>query len=949
MTCGSSSSRRAALVLAGRFVRGLVRGLGRLLLGLVAAGGLTALLVGVPWGLVRFIGWPLPDHMPSIEEVTTWLFHGTMGTDTLLALLAIALWIIWVFFVADVARSAVDAARGMRWPEVELPSTPGQWVASLLIGWLLLALLGHRGPPPALAAPHEVPTVSPVVATAPQHPGSDTHAPARKVTVTVAAPTAGTHDSLWRIAERHLGDGARWTEIWDLNKYRPQPDGRVFTQPDLIQPGWTLTLPATEHADQAGDHPHPPEEPPDPPQPPEQAEPSDGEPEATSPPGSTATPEQADTAGADDAAPPGDSGAVDLGNGVFLSLTVAAAISAALVAARHRFRRLWVLGRSSYDPMPVAPTVYELRLAHLAATHTNDPDGDDTGEHRERPVPVALVAADPTSPCGEPDAMALGVRDGVPVASKLARRGLGLAGPAANAAARAMLIALLTSETTQVVVPVDDLPLLIEDPPDRLPTALRIVPDLATALAELDPSSGGTEAVPGRLVLVASPPATPPDTARLRALLASGTASAAAILLGQYLPGATVYVGEDGTVAATSPGAATALQGTRMFSVTAPATTELLDLLADADVNLPPRQPADREPEAPPADRTGETTSPPAPEVPAEGDDTDGGRPRPATPTTPDDTAADTHEPDQPTERHAATPVGDPAASVGLRLTVLGPFTATLTAPSGEQRRLRLGNKTQELLTHLAVHRDGVGRDTLIADLWRDSTHSSRRTNNLNSALRRLRDALDAASSGDRPEVIVGGDNRVQLNPDTVGVDYWDFDDARTHARAATTDDQRHHAYRAQVAAYGGRLGVDLDDAEWVHGPDYNAQCAVVDALGRLAAAAETTDPQRALDLLETARGYDPANESLYGAIMRLQAALGYHDAIDRTLSLLEAELAERKDKPSAEIVGLARSLRRRHTTAIASQTPAIATHVNGNRPRTMPPQNREQSRSHYQ
>lgn len=923
MTCGNSSSRRAALVLAWRFVRGLVCGLGRLLLGLVAAGALTALLVGVPWGMVRFIGWPLPDHMPSIEEVTTWLFHGTMGTDTLLDILAIALWIIWVFFVADVARSAVDAARGMRWPEVELPSTPGQWVASLLIGWLLLALLGHRSPPPALAAPHEVPTVSPVVATAPQHPGSDSQATVR--TVTVAAPTTGTHDSLWRIAERHLGDGARWTEIWDLNKYRPQPDGRVFTQPDLIHPGWTLTLPATEHADQAGDHPHPPEEPPDPPQPPEQPEPSDGEPEVTSPPGSTATPEQADTAGADDAAPPSDSGAVDLGNGVFLSLTVAAAISAALVAARHRFRRLWVLGRSSYDPMPVAPTVYELRLAHLAATHTSDPDGGDNGEQGERPVPVALVAADPASACGEPDAMALGVRDGVPVASKLARRGLGLAGPAADAAARAMLIALLTSETTQVVVPVDDLPLLIEDPPDRLPTALRIVPDLATALAELDRSSGGTGAVPGRRVLVASPPATPPDTARLRALLASGTAGAAAILLGQYLPGATVYVAEDGTVAATSPGAATALQGTRMFSATAPATTELLDLLADADVNLPPRQPADREPERPPADRAGETTGPDAPEVPAEGDDTDG-RPRSATATTP-----------------------DAAASVGLRLTVLGPFTATLTALSGEQRRLRLGNKTQELLTYLAVHRDGVGRDTLIADLWRDSTHSSRRTNNLNSALRRLRDALDAASSGDRLEVIVGGDNRVQLNPDTVGVDYWDFDDARTHARAATTDDQRHHAYRAQVASYGGRLGVDLDDAEWVHGPDYNAQCAVVDALGRLAAAAETTDPQRALDLLETACGYDPANESLYGAIMRLQAALGYHDAIDRTLSLLEAELAERKDKPSAEIVGLARSLRRRHTTAIASQTPAIATHVNGNRPSTMPPQNRGQSRSHYQ
>ncbi len=43
-------------------------------------------------------------------------------------------------------------------------------------------------------------------------------------------------DCLWTIAETHLGSGFRWTEIYDLNR-------DLITDPDLIDIGWTLTLP----------------------------------------------------------------------------------------------------------------------------------------------------------------------------------------------------------------------------------------------------------------------------------------------------------------------------------------------------------------------------------------------------------------------------------------------------------------------------------------------------------------------------------------------------------------------------------------------------------------------------------------------------------------------------------------------------------------------------------
>jgi nucleoid-associated protein YgaU/DNA-binding SARP family transcriptional activator len=50
-------------------------------------------------------------------------------------------------------------------------------------------------------------------------------------------------DSLWDIAEEHLGDGHRYREVFDVNVGRPQLDGDALIDPSLIEPGWTLDLP----------------------------------------------------------------------------------------------------------------------------------------------------------------------------------------------------------------------------------------------------------------------------------------------------------------------------------------------------------------------------------------------------------------------------------------------------------------------------------------------------------------------------------------------------------------------------------------------------------------------------------------------------------------------------------------------------------------------------------
>ncbi len=50
-------------------------------------------------------------------------------------------------------------------------------------------------------------------------------------------------DHLWGIAERFLGDGFRWVEIWERNRGREMGGGSLLTDPDRLEPGWLLELP----------------------------------------------------------------------------------------------------------------------------------------------------------------------------------------------------------------------------------------------------------------------------------------------------------------------------------------------------------------------------------------------------------------------------------------------------------------------------------------------------------------------------------------------------------------------------------------------------------------------------------------------------------------------------------------------------------------------------------
>lgn len=96
--------------------------------------------------------------------------------------------------------------------------------------------------PAAVVASAEAPLPSELASFA-ETATSPPTAPAPSAETVPATYTVMRGDHLWGIAERSLGDGFRWVDIWKLNQQRAMTDGRTFVDPNLIYPGWQLELP----------------------------------------------------------------------------------------------------------------------------------------------------------------------------------------------------------------------------------------------------------------------------------------------------------------------------------------------------------------------------------------------------------------------------------------------------------------------------------------------------------------------------------------------------------------------------------------------------------------------------------------------------------------------------------------------------------------------------------
>ena len=234
---------------------------------------LVVLLVGVPGALATQRGWPLPSGAPSLD----WL-QQEITVGTFLNVLTVLVWFAWAQFTACVLVEMKAALSGVGMPNRVPGAGPSQLLARQLVAALLLvgataasfapglSQLGHsmdgnqRG---TVAAAQQTPgglfgqqqeqaASNAAAAIAEQAANAASHAESASGTAKagdtkyyrIQPPEGRHHDSLWEVAERHLGDGRRYKEIYQLNKDRAQPDGSKLSEASLIRPGWILEMPA---------------------------------------------------------------------------------------------------------------------------------------------------------------------------------------------------------------------------------------------------------------------------------------------------------------------------------------------------------------------------------------------------------------------------------------------------------------------------------------------------------------------------------------------------------------------------------------------------------------------------------------------------------------------------------------------------------------------------------
>jgi hypothetical protein len=227
----------------------------------LAALGLLLLVVGVPVALVVLTGAPpIPHKWPTRENLAA-----PIGVEAMLTVLRAVVWLAWLHFVSCVIAEFSSAVRGRGVPR-SIPLGGGsQRLARVLVSALLLTGIA-AGQAAAATGGGDVEPKSQVTITATTTTVSDSHARvstdamdphrlssdqvitskdplAGKKVYIVRAPQGHHHDSLWEIADTHLGDGRRYKEIYELNKDRAQPDGQHLHLARLIMPGWSLIMP----------------------------------------------------------------------------------------------------------------------------------------------------------------------------------------------------------------------------------------------------------------------------------------------------------------------------------------------------------------------------------------------------------------------------------------------------------------------------------------------------------------------------------------------------------------------------------------------------------------------------------------------------------------------------------------------------------------------------------
>ncbi len=886
-----------------------------------AGAALVGGVAGLPYLLLSYVGNPIPAAMPSPGWFVWWLRSGQFDDHTAVVILAYVLWVCWGIFTVQVAvqlpgalRVASHVRSGGRVEAGRSRSLISGGAVQVLLTALLVTVLVPRGAIAATSGPSGagVGSARPAVVGMPIPAASMTsESSAERVHVVEHG------DTLWDIAAQYLGDPNRWPEVYQHNVGVPQPDGLVLTNPDVILPGWKLTLPSLVATATSPTHIPPvlpqvsvveqrdPEYVPEDPAASPARQGTRAETEANHA-WSTAAVKTSRTA-------PRDRVAVSLGADGYVGIGLAAGVAAALTAGRLRRR---ARGRAHFpfaldDDLTDRATEVsaELERAYL---FTLAPPDHGYIQDEEDPYLAEWVVTEPLAPVERsydgfglpvlkasaeqevtrarkaleaPTELAWGTSVAGPsvpfVAEEVAAAGLALDGDGADAALRALIVAASAAEgipdcgtatrvvTTKAVVERVFGTAEIADAP-RIST----VADLSAALDQVEDEIGERRGQLRKLglrsaadvrrfkpdhlmqpLLLITLPSDPSDDVRLTEAIEAGHGlDIHAMVLGPLADVASIHVAADGETRAERGQPASDLDGTYAFHMSVKAAEEALGVLAET---------------TPTADEPAETVVPEG-VLPGQ---------RTATPT-----------------YVAEPPLGSPEPPVRVEV-----FDGLGVVVNGCDISGRFRPRLRTLLAYLGVNPSGAPREYLLQEVFALEVTTKTR-HKFSTELSEIRRALravapelaDAAFIDDDPRT-----ERLRFEPATIATDLDLFTRLLAAANTATPAQQIDYLTEA-VRLYRGPV-LPIVDTDWVEPVREQQRRRALDAYHRLAHLVETTDPGYAVHLLENAIDVDRYNIETYQRLMRAQAAKGDTTAVRRTFELLGIHMEDLDDSVDQE------------------------------------------------
>lgn len=217
------------------------------LVGLVATLTILGIVIGLPAALLAIGANPLPNEVPTLEQLRVFLTSPDDGTLAL-GFITLVGWAAWTFLAAALALEGIARVRRTSSPHLPGLALPQSAARGLIGAALLLFVTAPVGMPTAHASAGTAATASAAASTpaiaAPVPSGqlAPPAAPQAQSTPPEAKPSTIDHpvkrgDTLWSLAEAHLGDGARYGEIVEFN---PKTLGG---DPGFLTPGTVLTIP----------------------------------------------------------------------------------------------------------------------------------------------------------------------------------------------------------------------------------------------------------------------------------------------------------------------------------------------------------------------------------------------------------------------------------------------------------------------------------------------------------------------------------------------------------------------------------------------------------------------------------------------------------------------------------------------------------------------------------